>query len=171
MCENIYDGFLRISPLRICSSNRAQISNLNPFVSDIHQLSVLDTEYEDDPIYSAKLENLSTKYKAIRRTRPDGNCFFRAFAYGYLEYLVKQGRHEYEAFRELAEKSKDRLIKLGFPQFTLEDFHDTVTRSIDFPPRLLSPGGDLAHISCPARIRVSFRVVVHDGVAVGAAER
>lgn len=108
------------------SSNRAQISNLNPFVSDIHQLSVLDTEYEDDPIYSAKLENLSTKYKAIRRTRPDGNCFFRAFAYGYLEYLVKQGRHEYEAFRELAEKSKDRLIKLGFPQFTLEDFHDTV---------------------------------------------
>lgn len=39
---------------------------------------------------------------------------------------------EYEAFRDLAEKSKDRLIKLGFPQFTLEDFHDTV-RFIDFP--------------------------------------
>lgn len=88
------------------------------------------SEYEDDPVYRGKLKNLLTKYKSIRRTRPDGNCFFRAFAYGYLEYLVKQGKDKYEAFRDLAQQSKDHLIELGFPQFTLEDFHDTVSVGI-----------------------------------------
>ncbi len=30
-------------------------------------------------------------------------------------------------FKELAAKSKDDLVALGFPQFTIEDFHDTVS--------------------------------------------
>lgn len=103
-----------------------QICDTIPFVSDLHDLSVLDNEYSDDPIYSLKLKNLTSKYKSIRKTRPDGNCFFRAFAYAYLEYLVKH-KDDYEPFRALAEESKERLVKLGFPQFTLEDFHDTVS--------------------------------------------
>lgn len=86
----------------------------------------MNFEYTDDPIYSSKLKDLASKYKSIRKTRPDGNCFFRAFAYGYLEYLVKN-KDDYESFRNLAEQSKDRLVQLGFPQFTLEDFHDTVS--------------------------------------------
>ena len=62
----------------------------------------------------------------MRKTRPDGNCFFRAFAFAYLEYLV-QNKEDYEQFRELALNSKDKLIKLGFTEFTLEDFHVTVS--------------------------------------------
>jgi hypothetical protein len=30
-------------------------------------------------------------------------------------------------FRDLAAKSKDNLVELGFPQFTVEDFHDIVS--------------------------------------------
>lgn len=62
----------------------------------------------------------------MRKTRPDGNCFFRAFAFAYLEYLVRN-KDEYELFRELAQNSKEKLVKLGFPEFTLEDFHVTVS--------------------------------------------
>lgn len=102
-----------------------QICDTTPFVSELQDLSVLDIEYSDDPIYSSKLKYLASKYSSIRKTRPDGNCFFRAFAYAYLEYLVKN-KDDYEPFRLLSEESKERLIKLGFPQFTLEDFHDTV---------------------------------------------
>jgi hypothetical protein len=29
-------------------------------------------------------------------------------------------------FQVYAEKSKDELVALGFPQFTIEDFHDVV---------------------------------------------
>lgn len=95
---------------------------------------MLDTEYIDDAIYSSKIKYLTSKYKSIRKTRPDGNCFFRAFAYAYLEYLVKN-KDDYEPFRQLSEESKDRLIQLGFPQFTLEDFHDTVSRRHHFHRR------------------------------------
>lgn len=35
------------------------------------------------------------------------------------------------SFRELALKSKESLISLGFPQFTLEDFHDTVSMVVN----------------------------------------
>lgn len=103
-----------------------QISDSIPFVSEMQEIAVLDGEYEFDEVYSGKIKSLASKYKSIRRTRPDGNCFFRAFAYGYLEYLVGKGKGEFNEFHELAEKSKDRLVSLGFPQFTLEDFHDTV---------------------------------------------
>ena len=29
-------------------------------------------------------------------------------------------------FKEVASKSKDDLVTLGFPEFTIEDFHETV---------------------------------------------
>lgn len=61
----------------------------------------------------------------MRRARPDGNCFFRSFAFAYLEYLIDHNE-EYKHFKERALKSKDELISCGFTQFTLEDFHDTV---------------------------------------------
>jgi ubiquitin thioesterase protein OTUB1 len=88
-------------------------------------VSDLSSEYVDDKIYISKVNDLTTKYKVLRRTRPDGNCFFRAFAYSYLEYLVGHSE-EFGKFSELAHQSKDKLIKLGFPSFTIEDFHDTV---------------------------------------------
>lgn len=78
-----------------------------------------------DDVYLSKAKTLAEKYSYIRRTRPDGNCFFRAFSYAYLEKLIGN-REEYNKFRELALKSKDSLVALGFPQFTVEDFHDTV---------------------------------------------
>ncbi|KAJ8895452.1 hypothetical protein PR048_000785 [Dryococelus australis] len=93
------------------------IGMLEPFVS-------LLEEYADDDIYRQKVQYLMEKYKNIRRTRPDGNCFFRAFAYAYFEYLL-DNKKEYERFHEVAQKSKDDLVSLGFPQFTVEDFHDT----------------------------------------------
>ena len=33
-------------------------------------------------------------------------------------------------FHEIAQKSKDDLVELGFPSFTIEDFHETVSISI-----------------------------------------
>lgn len=70
---------------------------------------------------------MEEKYSYLRRTRPDGNCFFRAFAYSYLEYLIKD-KNEYELFLDRATKSKDKLVQLGFPQFTIEDFYETVRK-------------------------------------------
>lgn len=73
---------------------------------------------------------MSLKYGNIRRTRPDGNCFFRAFSFAYIEKLL-DNKEEFDSFYKRAEKSKDVLVELGFQQFTVEDFYDTVSTYID----------------------------------------
>lgn len=101
-----------------------QISESIALVGEKEPLQSLEQEYRDD-VYLSKAKALGQKYSYIRRTRPDGNCFFRAFSYAYLEKLIGN-KEEYDKFRDLALKSKDSLVDLGFPQFTVEDFHDTV---------------------------------------------
>lgn len=61
----------------------------------------------------------------MRRTRPDGNCFFRAFTYANLERLL-DNQDDFTSFYKLVENSKNSLVELGFPEFTVEDFYDTV---------------------------------------------
>lgn len=102
-----------------------QISESTAFVGEIAVLSTLECEYAGDDVYRQKILDLSGKYKNMRRTRPDGNCFYRAFSYAYLERLLDKPE-EYLAFRELAANSKADLVAIGFPLFTVEDFHDTV---------------------------------------------
>lgn len=80
-------------------------------------------------MYLEKVKDLSSKYKYVRRTRPDGNCFFRAFSYANIERLI-ENREEFDSFYKLAQSSKDSLVELGFPQFTVEDFYDTVSVAI-----------------------------------------
>lgn len=101
-----------------------EICDAIPLVSGLTTMAALDTEYLDDTVYLSKLADISKRYKAMRRTRPDGNCFFRAFAYAYMEYLVYHPE-EYDAFRTLVHQSKEKLIELGFPKFTLEDFYES----------------------------------------------
>lgn len=103
-----------------------QISESIPLVGELEDLASLEKEYNEDPVYLAKVKDLSSKYKYIRRTRPDGNCFFRAFSYAYLEHLLRD-KAEYEKFYEIAKTSKDILVALGFSQFTVEDFYETVS--------------------------------------------
>ena len=56
------------------------------------------------------LQDLSKKYSQIRTTRADGNCFFRAFGFGYLEYLL-QDRVEYERYKKKVLRSIFGIIK------------------------------------------------------------
>jgi hypothetical protein len=47
-------------------------------------------EYQEgNAVFLLKINGLAASYDAIRRTRGDGNCFFRSFIFGYIENLVK----------------------------------------------------------------------------------
>lgn len=47
-------------------------------------------EYEaGSRVFVDKIKSLESTYSSIRRTRGDGNCFFRSFIFAYLENLVK----------------------------------------------------------------------------------
>ncbi|XP_037959790.1 ubiquitin thioesterase otubain-like isoform X2 [Teleopsis dalmanni] len=103
---------------------KAMISETTPLVSEKVLVTTLQSEYTSDTVFLSKIQDLSKKYTFMRRTRPDGNCFFRAFAYAYIEHLISD-KEDYVKFVKLAEESKEKLVKLGFPSFTLEDFHET----------------------------------------------
>lgn len=101
-----------------------EISDAIPLVGDLEPVSVLDVEYSNDNVYLEKIKDLASKYKFMRRTRPDGNCFFRAFSYANLERLLSR-KDEFNEFYKMAETSKEGLVALGFQQFTVEDFYET----------------------------------------------
>ncbi|XP_022899967.1 ubiquitin thioesterase otubain-like [Onthophagus taurus] len=101
-----------------------EISETISLVGELDTIQSLHAEYAADEVYLEKIKDLSSKYKFIRRTRPDGNCFFRAFSYGYIEKLLNN-KEDFNTFFMLASNSKNSLVQLGFPQFTVEDFYDT----------------------------------------------
>ncbi|XP_071962049.1 ubiquitin thioesterase OTUB1-like [Antedon mediterranea] len=93
-------------------------------------LSSLLEQYADDEVYQQKIRELRGRYHHVRKSRPDGNCFFRSFGYAYMEYLLSD-KEELHRFKEIALKSKDELVSLGFPTFTIEEFHETFMEVID----------------------------------------
>lgn len=44
----------------------------------------------------------------MRKIRPDGNCFYRAFGFTTLEHLIKN-KEEFKKFRKVIEESKVSL--------------------------------------------------------------
>ena len=46
-------------------------------------------EYEaGSSVFVSKIKTVEASYRAIRRARGDGNCFFRSFVFAYMEQLV-----------------------------------------------------------------------------------
>lgn len=74
-----------------------QIWESTSLISEKEDLSSLEAEYITDEVYQSKVKDLLRKYNHIRRTRPDGNCFYRAFAFAYFERLLSHQR-EYEKY-------------------------------------------------------------------------
>ncbi|KAK7331844.1 hypothetical protein VNO80_28585 [Phaseolus coccineus] len=95
-----------------------------PFVGDKEALSSLAAEYKSgSPILLEKIKVLDEQYAAIRRTRGDGNCFFRSFMFSYLEHIMEcQDQAEVDRIQPKVEKSRKALQTLGYADLTFEDF-------------------------------------------------
>ncbi|XP_072350902.1 ubiquitin thioesterase OTUB1-like, partial [Scyliorhinus torazame] len=119
-----------------------EIATTNPLVSEKLELSVLNKEYAaDDQIYQLKVKDLHNRYCCMRKTRPDGNCFYRAFGFAHLEALLEDS-NQLQKFKAIASKSKEDLVTQGFTEFTIEDFHNTFMDVIE----LVEKQGSLANL-------------------------
>ncbi|XP_011897581.1 PREDICTED: ubiquitin thioesterase OTUB1 [Cercocebus atys] len=126
-----YDEAIMAQQDRIQQEVRGCNCCAEPLVSERLELSVLYKEYaEDDNIYQQEdqggslARDLHKKYSYIRKTRPDGNCFYRAFGFSHLEALLDDSK-ELQRFKAVSAKSKEDLVSQGFTEFTIEDFHNT----------------------------------------------
>ncbi|CAM8978019.1 unnamed protein product [Rhodiola kirilowii] len=112
---------------------RDQEAEKIPYVGDKEPLSALTAEYQSgSPILLEKIKVLSDQYGFIRRTRGDGNCFFRGFMFAYLEYLlVSQDQTEVDRVKGNVEQCKKTLQSLGYAEFTFEDFFSLFLEQLD----------------------------------------
>ncbi|KAI8539423.1 hypothetical protein RHMOL_Rhmol09G0182100 [Rhododendron molle] len=87
-------------------------------------LSSLAAEYQSgSPILLEKIKLLTEEFAAIRRTRGDGNCFFRSFMFSYLERILEsQDQEEVHRITGNVENCRRTLQSLGYADFTFEDF-------------------------------------------------
>ena len=95
---------------------------------------VLAYEYmnADRAGFTQGIEYLADNYECVRRVRGDGNCFYRAFLFAYLETILR-GYHtdssayfQQERVRMLSilTESKDLAVSQGYEEMVIETFYD-----------------------------------------------
>ncbi|XP_004837109.1 ubiquitin thioesterase OTUB2 isoform X2 [Heterocephalus glaber] len=83
-------------------------------------LSIL-RDHPENRIYQRKIQELSKRFTAIRKTRGDGNCFYRALGYSYLESLLGKSR-EILKFKECVLQTPNDLLAAGFEEHKFQNF-------------------------------------------------
>ncbi|XP_009353516.2 LOW QUALITY PROTEIN: OVARIAN TUMOR DOMAIN-containing deubiquitinating enzyme 1-like [Pyrus x bretschneideri] len=115
------------------SAIRAEEAEKIPFLGDKEPLSSLASEYRSgSAILLEKIKLLGEQYAAIRRTRGDGNCFFRSFMFSYLEHILEsQDQSEVDRIKANVEQCRKTLQSLGYADFTFEDFFALFLEQLD----------------------------------------
>lgn len=100
------------------------------FIGDIKSSKALEVEYAAaDPIFVRKTVALSPKYPFYRSVLGDGNCGWRAMAFGYFEILLKTGDPNRIGMEFARIVSLNNLMSMaGMEPYIFEDFVDaTIT--------------------------------------------
>lgn len=110
---------------------------LPPKLGTLQSPTILLSEYEkaDSPGFIPGIKYLNSQYRYMRRVRGDGNCFYRAFVFAYVEGLLNDnnfgGKRKISAEAErrrisdVIADSKDELVKKhGYSEIAIESFHE-----------------------------------------------
>ncbi|XP_065322324.1 ubiquitin thioesterase OTUB1-like isoform X2 [Gordionus sp. m RMFG-2023] len=125
--ENIYEHDENI--LTYQKRLEEEIASTYKLIGEKQKFEDIFKDYDNDPLYIEKLKELSNKYAFIRRVRGDGNCFFRAFAFSYFEYLSNH-KLQIDKFLSVCKDYKSQLINSGTSDYILEDFYQSVETSL-----------------------------------------
>ncbi|KAL6756826.1 peptidase C65 Otubain-domain-containing protein [Haematococcus lacustris] len=103
------------------------------YVGDRVDLSVLKAEYEaGSDVWVRKIEWLEHKFSHFRRTRGDGNCFYRAFIFSYLEgLLLSQDTQETKRLAEVLQGWRSKLVEAGFQDLVFSDALDLLLEQLN----------------------------------------
>mmetsp|Transcript_51719 Transcript_51719/g.83925 ORF Transcript_51719/g.83925 Transcript_51719/m.83925 type:complete len:262 (+) Transcript_51719:103-888(+) len=110
-----------------------------PLVGQLLSISVLKEQYATNPGFLPKVEKLESRFRALRRTRPDGNCFYRAYLFGIFEQIAGN-KERHAAFLQRAKKSLDFCVGAGYEKVAIEDFYEEFIESVES----LAPEGSSA---------------------------
>ena len=106
------------------------IASSSDLVTTRFPVKQLEDDFANDDVFKSKVIKLGEIYSEFRRTRPDGNCFFRAIGFRLFE-LMLENFDEFSKVKKAVEGSKDEMVKLGMPEFTVEDFFDNFMDTLE----------------------------------------
>ncbi|KAK7440041.1 hypothetical protein VKT23_017292 [Stygiomarasmius scandens] len=111
-----------------------------PLIDQVLPISELRAEYErGSPAFVKQIDWLKERgFQKIRRARGDGDCFYRALSFAYVERLLKSPDPPSavaDALRILS-GTPEMLENVGFQKLVFEDFYDIfegLLKSISVP--------------------------------------
>ncbi|KAI0077636.1 cysteine proteinase [Panus rudis PR-1116 ss-1] len=99
-----------------------------PLIAPLAPMAVLRAEYENgNPNFLKQIDWLVERgYQGIRRTRGDGDCFYRSLAFAYVERIMNAPEPELSVMRAISmlETTPAKLSSVGFQELVFEDFYD-----------------------------------------------
>lgn len=97
-------------------------SDMTMPLGELEPVSALADEYaEGGEVFQAKISQLADTYVSLRRTRGDGNCFFRAFLFSFLHDLLDTSPERQQAAATLLSSWHAKLVDGGFQELVFED--------------------------------------------------
>ncbi|KAG7447231.1 cysteine proteinase [Guyanagaster necrorhizus] len=101
-----------------------------PLIDEIAPISTLRAEYENgSPAFVRQIDWLTTKgYHYIRRTKGDGDCFYRSVAFAYVERMMHALNPAQAVEKGVAtlKSTLPMLENVGFQRLAFEDFYDVL---------------------------------------------
>mgnify|MGYP003387679545 CR=1 FL=1 len=102
----------------------------SPLIGELVTPDILNSEYINSqdigrPGFLAGVNYLSKTYNNVRKVKGDGNCFYRAFLFSYLE-RIHRDHDDAERLRilNIFSESKSVVISQGYDEFVIESFYD-----------------------------------------------
>lgn len=114
-------------------SIQASVAQAQPMVGKEVPVDSLLELYKDAhlPGFALGIAHLHERFHRMRQVRGDGNCFYRAFWFGYLSALLQAHLEASEAAAAELQRVTERvrgslaeLVALGYPEFAIESFHE-----------------------------------------------
>jgi len=103
---------------------------VRPLIDQIVPMSVLRAEYENGSASFVKQIDWLTNngFDSIRRTRGDGDCFYRSIAFAYVERVLYAPEPEMAVATSISilESTLPMLEEAGFQRMVFEDFYDVL---------------------------------------------
>ncbi|KAF8258163.1 peptidase C65 Otubain-domain-containing protein [Lactarius quietus] len=105
----------------------SSIPSQAPLMAELAPLSVLRAEYEGSDSFIKQIDSLSKKgYEGIRRSRGDGDCFYRSLAFAYIERIFNAGDKELAVGTSIStlESFLPRLEEVGFDRSVIDEAYE-----------------------------------------------
>ncbi|RDB19661.1 Ubiquitin thioesterase OTUB1 [Hypsizygus marmoreus] len=128
-----------------------------PLIGEIASLAELRAEYEDgSPNFVLQIDWLQKHgFHSLRRTKGDGDCFYRSTAFAFIEQLMNDAKPHVAVAHALSvlHSTLGMLTSVGFQSLVFDDFYDVFVAIIR---NIVKPDQD-KKILTPARLLDAFQ--------------